>query len=117
MSGEVIALGGGLLKTWATRQAVVALSRGGDGGQNGGLGWTVRPHLLGDASAARAMTSPQGIGHVSHLDVRLLWPQHTARSGTLQSSKVWGHVTTSGTITTPMSHADSRRAWGSVAIR
>lgn len=93
------------IKTWATRQATVALSSGEAEFYAAGkaaaealaaqslmadLGWRLRPHLFVDASAAQGMATRQGIGRVRHLDVRFLWLQQTVKSGVLRLSKVWG---------------------------
>lgn len=105
MSGGVTVWGGGVLKTWATRTAIVALSSGevevDPAGKAAVEVFAVLSVLsdlemnspavsVVDASLAQGFASKQGIGRGRHLDVRFLWLQQAFRSGALRLSKSWG---------------------------
>lgn len=83
-----------VLKAWAAHQATVAVSSGEAKYYTAGkvavahLGWTARPRLCVDSSAAQGMACQQGVGRPRHLDVLLFWPQQACGSGALRLSKV-----------------------------
>ena len=89
-SGGMIALDGGLLRTWSTTQASVALSSAeaeyyalvkaaseglGIIALGRDLGWQYSMKLWVDASSAKALAQRQGFGRTKHIDARLLWVQ------------------------------------------
>ena len=122
MSGGLITMGSGAMKSWANRQASVALSSGEAEFYAAGkaasealyaravlkdLGWPLQVRLIVDASAAQGMASRQGVGKVRHLEVRYLWLQDLVKSGTVRISKVWGKLNPADVLTKPMSFEDA----------
>ena len=118
MSGGILAIGGGIVKSWSNRQASIALSSGEAEFYAAGkaatealgaksllrdLGWKARLTLNIDAEAARAIASRQGVGKVRHLEVRFFWLQDVVRSGIICLSKVWGKTNPADALTKPMS--------------
>jgi hypothetical protein len=118
MSGGLITVGNGVVKSWANRQATVALSSGEAEFYAAGkaasealyaravmkdLGWIMRVRVIVDASAALGMASRQGVGKVRHLEVRYLGPQDLVKSGAVRISKVWGKLNPADVLTKPMS--------------
>lgn len=124
---------GGVLKPWAARHAMIALSSreaefDAIGRAMVGLiavrpilsefGWSVRPRLcLVHASVAQGVESRRGLGQVRHLDVRFLLLQQSVRSGALLLHKVSGHTGPADAVAKPMRYTDSMRSSGNVAVR
>ena len=108
MSGGILAIGGGIVKSWSSRQASIALSSGESEfhaaakGATEALGVKSSP-TRADAEAARTTASRQGVGKIRHLEVRLLWLQDVVRSGIMSLSKVWTKTNPADTLTKPMS--------------
>ena len=117
MSGGILAIGGGIVKSWSNRQASIALSSGEAEFYAAGkaatealgaksllrdLGWKTRLTLNIDAEAARAIASRQGVGKIRHLEVHFLWLQDVVRSGIICLSKIWGKTNPADALTKPM---------------
>jgi hypothetical protein len=121
MSGGLATLGGSVLKSWANRQATVALSSGeaefysaakaaveliGVKSMMNDLGWKVKVKLFVDATVAQAMANRQGIGKLRHLEVRFLWLQAIVKGGIMAVRKVSGHRNPADVLTKLMSFVE-----------
>ena len=96
---------GGLIKSWSSTQACVAM-RSGEAEYSGAvtgaaealsvqavakeLGWPMKVRLWVDSSAAKAVASRTGLGKVRHLEVKFLWLQEVVREGRVEICKIKG---------------------------
>ena len=102
-SGGAVTWGRHTLKTWATTQAVIALSSGEaelyslvkGAAQSYGImamladfGLKTGCTVCTDASAAMSMVHRQGLGKTRHIEVQYLWVQQDVYSGKLKVVKV-----------------------------
>ena len=84
MSGGMTVIGGAVIKSWANRQATVAVSSGEAEFYSAGkaaaeligikkmmhdMGWDADIKLHVDATVAQAMANRHGIGNIRHVDV------------------------------------------------
>ena len=115
MRGGILAIGGGIVKSWSNRQASIALSSGeaeflcrrGKAAMEAlgaksflrDLGWKALLALNIDAEAAREIASKQGVGKIRHLEV---WLQDVVRIRIICLSKVWGKTNPADELTNPM---------------
>ena len=121
VSGGMVTLGGTILKSWANRQATIALSSGEAEFHSAtkaaaellairsmmrDLGWETDLRLFVDASVAEAMANRQGIGKVRHLEVRYLWLQDTAKDGTITVRRIGSRWNPADVLTKPMSFGE-----------
>ena len=89
-------LGGHLIKSWSTTQAIIALSSGeaefyalvkcgsvalGIRNMLGDLGIKVKIGISTDASAAKGITARRDAGKIRHIEVSHLWIQDKVRKG------------------------------------
>ena len=102
-SGGLIMLGSHVLRSWASTQAIIALSSGEAEyysivkGSSIGLGIKRMLEDMGvkmklrintDASAAKGISSRRGAGKIRHIEVSQLWVQQKVRSGEISIRKV-----------------------------
>ena len=122
--------GGGVVKTWSSTQATVALSSGeaeyyalvraaaeglGMRVLMADLGWEAGLKVWVDSSAAKSMASRVGLGRVRHVAVKLLWLQDVVRRGELVVGKIWGKSNPADWLTKPTSAAmikPTLQSWG-----
>jgi hypothetical protein len=131
MSGGMAVVGGAVVKSWANRQATVALSSGEAEFYSAGkaaaeligikslmmdMGWNAGIKLHVDATVAQAMANRQGIGKIRHLEVRYLWLQEMAKSGVIAVRKVSGIFNPADVLTKPMSFSDMFGKLGRVHV-
>ena len=96
-------LGGHLIKSWSTTQAIIALSSGeaefyalvkcgsvalGIRNMLNDLGIKVKIRISTDASAAKGITARRGAGKIRHIEVSQLWIQDKVRKGEINMRKV-----------------------------
>jgi hypothetical protein len=120
-SGGIIAVAGGICKSWAGTQSTIAASSGEAEyyslieGAAEGLGFQAMASDLGveaemcvwvDASAAKAIVSRIGLGRVRHMEVKYLWAQEAHRKGRFKVRKIAGTRNPSDVLTKPMSYND-----------
>ena len=101
--GGVVMLGGCAIKSWASTQALIALSSGeaeyygvvkassvglGIKSVMADLGFRMDLEVLTDASAAKGIAFRRGLGKTRHVAVHYLWVQEKVRHGDLVVSKV-----------------------------
>jgi hypothetical protein len=118
-SAGLIQLGGHLMKSWSTNQAVIALSSGEaeyyglvKGASMGlgaasiirDLGWDYEDALeiRTDASAAIGIANRIGIGKIRHIETNQLWLQQKVLEGKLVVSKVKGEDNLADALTKPV---------------
>ena len=104
-SGGMIVMGGGLMKSWAKNQSVIALSSAeaeyygmlkvvgeaiGFRSMAEDLGWKVRVRVWTDSSAALGIARRLGAGRVKHLQIAMLWLQERVQRGEVEARKVKG---------------------------
>ena len=104
-SGGVMCLGGHCVKSWASTQAILAISSGEAefyalvegasralGGQSlcRDLGRDVKIKLFTDSSAAKGIAHRNGIGKMRHLETKYLWIQDVIKNRELEVCKVLG---------------------------
>ena len=121
--------GGHCVKTWASTQAVVALSSGeseyyglvkagcsaiGLRALCGDMRMQCGVKFLTDSTAARGICLRRGVGKVRHMDVQLLWLQERVQSGELRLEKVWGHENVADLMTKYVDAATILRLVGMV---
>jgi hypothetical protein len=131
MSGGVVTLGGGTLKSWSNRQGSVALSSGeaeyyaivklvaelmGIKALASDLGWEVTLRAFVDSSAAKAIASRVGLGKVRHLEVRFLWLQEAVRRKLVQVRKIPGIWNPADVATKSKTFDESKRLLARVAV-
>ena len=96
-------LGGHLIKSWASTQAIIALSSGeaefyalvkcgsvalGIKRMLDDWGVKVKITIITDASAAKGITARKGAGKIRHIEVSQLWIQDKVRRGEIIIRKV-----------------------------
>ena len=104
-SARVVMLGGHVIKSWATNQAVLALSSG-EGEYYGivkaasvalgirslaadmGIEYTKPIAIKSDASAAIGISNRIGVGKIRHIEVTQLWVQNKVASKEIVIAKV-----------------------------
>ena len=104
-SGGLVMLGGHMVKSWSSNQAVIALSSGeaeyygivkgasiGLGTQSilTDLGCDAKLVVWTDATAAKGIATRRGLGKVRHIHTRELWLQEKLADGALEIAKVKG---------------------------
>ena len=115
-TGGIVAWGGGVIKTWSSRQSVIARSSGeaeyyslGKGLSEGmgirsvaaDLGWKVSITCNLDSSAAKAMASRIGLGKTRHIEVLYLWVQDVVKNLWVKLKKIPGEINPSDILTKP----------------
>ena len=116
-NGGVITLGGHVVKSWSSTQAIVALSSGeaeyygmvkgasmalGIQSMLADLGVEVTVRVRTDASAAKGIASRRGLGKIRHIEVHQLWLQEKVNSGAIQVMKVKGEGNLADALTKPL---------------
>jgi hypothetical protein len=120
-SGGMASIGGGMLRSWSSTQATVAMSSGeaeyyamvkaasealGIQALAADLGWHLKVRLWVDSTAAKSIASRTGLGRVRHLEVRFLWLQEVVRKGRLMLRKIPGEKNPADILTKPKNAAD-----------
>jgi hypothetical protein len=120
-SGGMASIGGGMLRSWSSTQATVAMSSGeaeyyamvkaasealGIQALAADLGWHLKVRLWVDSTAAKSIASRTGLGRVRHLEVRFLWLQEVVRKGRLMLRKILGEKNPADILTKPKNAAD-----------
>ena len=126
-SGGIIMVKGGLIKSWSSTQACVAMSSGEAeyyGAVKGAaealsvqavakeLGWPMKVRLWVDSSAAKAVASRTGLGKVRHLEVKFLWLQEVVREGRVEICKIKGENNIADIGTKPLNVKAVRELFG-----
>jgi len=117
-SGGLMLLGGHLVRSWSSTQAIIATSSGeaeyygivkagsvGLGAQSmlSDLGREMEVVILTDSSAAKAIASRTGLGKVRHIDVHYLWIQEIVKKRGVQIKKVDGKLNPADLLTKHLS--------------
>ena len=104
-SGGVATLAGGILKSWSSTQATVAMSVGeaeyyslvkaaaeGLGIQSvmNDLGWGVKVRIWVDSATAKSVASRIGMGKIRHMEVKFLWVQEAVKLRRVEVRKIPG---------------------------
>ena len=120
-SGGMLVVGGMLVRSWSSTQAVVATSSGeaeyyalvrgsaeAIGLQSilGELGWDLKVEVRVDSSAAKAISSRVGLGKTRHVEVKFLWVQDAVRAKRIKIMKVLGTLNPADILTKPKSHTE-----------
>ena len=120
-SGGVVLLGGHLIKSWSSTQALVALSSGEAEyygvvkGAGVGLGYQSLLEDLGieaplrvwtDSTATMGICARQGLGKLRHIDTHCLWVQQRVRDGSIELRKVRGEQNPADLFTKHLSSGD-----------
>ena len=132
-TGGLIAVNGGIVKSWSTSQGSVALSSGeaelyaGIKGAAEGIGLESLLKDLGvevksvrlwqDSSAAIGMASRTGIGKVRHMETRFLWLQELVKSGRVVLKKIGGESNPADVLTKPKSHDEMAKVTEAVGVK
>jgi len=118
--------GGGILKSWSSTQATVALSSGeaeyyavvkaaaeglGVMALMADLGIEGRVRLWVDSSAAKSISSRVGLGKLRHLEVKYLWVQQLVKKKRITIHKVRGEFNPADWLTKPGSTTQRREAF------
>ena len=113
------------VKHWSNTQSTIALSTGEaelsgiDSGmaqalgvQNlcADMGWTLKPRLHSDATAAIGIAKSRGLGKIRHLYCTDLWVQETVRNGDIQLLKILGTDNTADAFTKYLDRACMEKA-------
>ena len=116
-SSGLVLLNGGLIKSWGSTQATVALSSGEAEYYSAvkaaaealaiqavarELGWEVKIRMHVDSSAAKAIASRIGLGKIRHLEVKYLWLQEVVKDRRLEIKKVHGQSNPADIGTKPL---------------
>ena len=104
-SGGCILVSGCLVKHWSKTQSTIALSSGeaelsgiGSGiaqalgvqSLAADMGWSLKPRVFSDATAAIGISKRRGLGKIRHLHTTDLWVQEQVRSERVELLKVLG---------------------------
>ena len=114
--------GGGVIKSWASTQASVALSVGeaefysGIKGAAEGIGCCNLLRDLGveakvllwtDSNTAKSMAGRTGMGKTRHIETRFFWIQDVVKKGVVQVLKIEGEKNSSDLLTNPKAYKKS----------
>ena len=131
MSGGVVSIAGGTVKSWSNRQGSVALSSGeaeyyasvkaasellGLRALAEDLGWRFDIWMWVDSTAAKSIASRLGNGKLRHLDVRFLWLQEATRNRSLRVKKIEGKRDPADILTKSKSFGEACEQLGRVGI-
>ena len=131
-SGGMMCFGGGLVKSWATTQASIALSVGEAefyAGIKGAaeaigfcnllrdLGIEAKVKLWTDSNTAKSMASKTGAGSARHIDTRYYWIKDVVKKGVVHLFKIDGKDNPSDLLTKPQSITEIIRRGGTVGLR
>ena len=131
MSGGVVSIAGGTVKSWSNRQGSVALSSGeaeyyasvktasellGLRALAEDLGWGFDIWMWVDSTAAKSIASRLGNGKLRHLDVRFLWLQEATRDRSLRVKKIEGKKNPADILTKSKSFGEACEQLGRVGI-
>ena len=120
-SGGCVKLGSHVIKSWASTQAVVALSSGeaeyyailkgvsvarGTQAMADDLGIFLPITVYTDSSAAKGMAMRRGLGKTRHLEVIYLWLQHLVHRGEVRVKKIPGSENPADLMTKHLSEKD-----------
>ena len=131
MSGGVVSIAGGTVKSWSNRQGSVSLSSGeaeyyasvktasellGLRTLAEDLGWRFDIWMWVDSTAAKSIASRLGNGKLRHLDVRFLWLQEATRDRSLRVKKIEGKKNPADTLTKSKSSGEACEQFSRVGI-
>ena len=126
MSGGVLCLGTSVLKTWAKRQAIVALSSAEaeymaiiKGVQEAlavrtaliEMGMPVQVNVLCDSSAAKGSAEKQGLMHMKHMQLRELFLKRVVEQGLVRITKIGTLDNLSNPLTKAVDAKMLRKLW------
>jgi hypothetical protein len=131
-SGGVMCFGGGVVKSWSSTQASVALSvgeaefyAGVKGGAEGigmcnllrDLGVEAKVMLWTDSNTAKAMTNRTGMGKTRHIDIRFYWIQDVVKRGVVRIMKIDGDKNPADILTKPQGLQEIIRRCGLIGLK
>jgi hypothetical protein len=131
-SGGVMHFGGGLVKSWSSTQASVALSVGeaefyaGIKGAAEGIGYAnilrdlgieCRVNVWMDSTTAKSMCSRTGAGKARHIDTRFYWIQDVVKKGVVVLHKVDTKFNPADLLTKPQGVVEIMNKCGLVGVK
>lgn len=134
-SGGVAMVAGGVVKTWSSTQATLALSVGeaeyyalikaaaeglGIQALAVDMGYEMKVRIWVDSTTAKAIVNRLGLGKVRHLEVKFLWAQQALKRKRFEINKVRGEDNVADIGTKPKSASDMMellRGMGAELIR
>ena len=131
-SGGLACFGGGVIKSWSSTQASVALSVGeaefysGIKGAAEGigccnllrdLGIEAKVMLWTDSNTAKSMAGRTCMGKTRHIDTRYYWIQDVVKRGVVQVLKIEGDKNPADLLTKPQSLQEIIRRAGMVNVK
>ena len=130
-SGGMVCWGRSVLKSWSTRQTVVARSSGeaefyalsksasealGVRSIAQDFGWDLSLIISLDSSAAKAMASRVGLGKTRHIDVCYLWIQDLTKKSWVKLRKIPGDKNPSDVLTKPKTGKETQELLDCVSL-
>ena len=130
-SGGMVCWGRSVLKSWSTRQTVVARSSGeaefyalsksasealGVRSIAQDFGWDLSLIISLDSSAAKAMASRVGLGKTRHIDVCYLWIQDLTKKSWVKLKKIPGDKNPSDVLTKPKTGKETQELLDCVSL-
>ena len=124
-SGGCAMVGGALVKHWSKTQSTIALSSGeaelsgigagmaqalGMQALAADMGWSLKPRVHSDATAAIGISKRRGLGKIRHLHTCDLWVQEQTRTERVLLEKILGTENPADIFTKYLDHATMAKA-------